>query len=96
MTTHAILSTRVMVVPDTHADPRFSNNPLVHRDPPVRFYAGAPLITGEGCAIGALCVFDWSPRQIGEEATIALAGMASRVMTELDLRVAARRRAAIR
>ncbi len=82
---HTILSDRVMVIPDTHADPRFSNNPLTRREPPVRFYAGAPLITRDGYAIAALCVMDWSPRGFSEESATALAGMALRVMNELDL-----------
>lgn len=60
---HAILDPhRVMCVSDTAADPRFAGNPGVLGDPGIRFYAGAPLISPGGYALGTLCVFDPRPR----------------------------------
>src|SRR5687768_121480 len=49
---HAIAGYDLLVVPDTHADPRFSDNPLVVGDPHIRFYAGAPIVTPEGHGLG--------------------------------------------
>ena len=40
--------TKIFEIPDAHEDPRFCNNPLVTGEPYVRFYAGAPLVTGIG------------------------------------------------
>jgi PAS domain S-box-containing protein len=83
---HAINASSVMVVPDALADERFRSNPLVTGDPNVRFYAGAPLLTPEGYALGTLCVVDRVPRELSPDQLEALKALSRLVVNELELR----------
>ena len=76
----------VMVVEDATQDTRFSNNPLVTNDPFIRFYAGAPLITKNGHAIGTLCVIDRKVKQINKDQEDALTILAEQAMDYLNTR----------
>lgn len=84
--TYAIQDPSVMVVEDAREDARFAGNPLVTGPPFIRFYAGAPILTRDGFALGTLCVIDTAPRQFDETARSMLADMAAIVMDELELR----------
>jgi EAL domain-containing protein (putative c-di-GMP-specific phosphodiesterase class I)/GAF domain-containing protein len=84
--TLALQADRVFVVGDAAQDARFTNNPLVIGGPRIRFYAGAPLITRDGHALGALCVLDTIPREFGAEHQEALRELARAVMTQLETR----------
>jgi PAS domain S-box-containing protein len=77
-----------MIVEDTLADPRFVDNPLVTGEPHLRFYAGVPLITPDGLAIGSLCVCDRVPRSLTRQQTSYLEVLARQVMSQLELRYA--------
>ena len=83
---HAILGKDVLVVPDARDDPRFADNPTVGPHRGVRFYAGAPLITSDGFALGTLCVMDSQPRRLDVEQVQALRALARQVTSQLELR----------
>ena len=82
---HAILRPdEVMVVEDARLDPRFHDNPLVADAPDIRFYAGAPIVTDDGLALGTVCVIDQSARQLDAGQQQALRSLSSLVATLLE------------
>ena len=83
---HTICGVDVLVVPDASLDARFATNPMVTGEPRIRFYAGAPLITADGHALGALCVIDTIPREISLEQQHALRILARHVVSQLEQR----------
>jgi GAF domain-containing protein len=85
---HAIEEpTQLMEVPDARTDSRFTANPLVTGDFALRFYAGMPLVTEDGAAIGTVCVLDKKPRQLDEAQRAGLQALARLTMTLLDARL---------
>jgi diguanylate cyclase (GGDEF)-like protein/PAS domain S-box-containing protein len=84
---HAILDpAQVMVVPDAQRDERFADNPLVTSAPHVRFYAGAPLVTDSGEALGTLCVLDREPGEMSVAEIDGLRTLARHAMAQLESR----------
>jgi anti-sigma regulatory factor (Ser/Thr protein kinase) len=83
---HAIEQPDLLVVPDALQDARFRDNPLVRAEPHIRFYAGAPLTTAEGHALGTICVLDRQPRLLTSEQRAALQALQRQVMAQLELR----------
>ncbi len=83
---HAIAQRDTFIVPDATQDQRFAANPLVTGDTALRFYAGAPLVTPEGFALGTLCVLDNEPRTLTTDQLSALQALARQVMARLELR----------
>lgn len=82
---HAMLGDDIFVVPDATLDARFADNALVTGAPHIRFYAGAPLIDGDGVPLGALCVIDDKPRHgLTALQRKGLSLLARQVMVELE------------
>jgi len=84
---HAINTPQtIMVVPDSRLDERFADNPFVTDKPNAVFYAGVPLVTENGFALGTLCVIDNKPRTLKEEQFEALRALSNQVVKLLELR----------
>jgi two-component system, cell cycle sensor histidine kinase and response regulator CckA len=83
---YAMLGTGTFIVPDATQDERFADSPLVTGDPYIRFYAGAPLLTPAGEALGTLCVMDRVPRELSAAQLDALLMLSRQVMSQLELR----------
>lgn len=82
---HAILDYDMMIVPDTHADARCVDSPVVTEPPHIRFYVGAPLSLTTGEIIGTLCVMGREPRQVDENELAALRDIADAVEREFHV-----------
>lgn len=83
---HAILTENpIFIVEDARVDERFQDNPLV-KDFKAIFYAGVPLKTQDGYALGTLCVYDHKPRTLDEKQQEALLGLAKQVILLFEAR----------
>ena len=83
---HAILQREPLIITDALQDARFAENALVSGDPPIRFYAGFPLVNHEGFALGTLCALDERPRVLNTEQKLAMIALSRQVMVLLELR----------
>ena len=96
---HAILKAReTLIIPDTQADARTRDNPLCGGETPLRFYAGVPLLSSDGLALGTLCVLDTVPHQGGltPDQTDSLQVLARQTEVLLEARRTALREAVLR
>lgn len=88
---YTIRGDQLFLVPDALEDDRFKKNPLVLKEPRIRFYAGAPLIHSSGAAIGALCVMDHQPRELTEDQQHSLKVLSRQVMVQMEMRLHAQK-----
>ncbi|MEM6641845.1 MAG: ATP-binding protein [Bacteroidota bacterium] len=89
---YAIKSTEeVLEIEDAKKDKRVSDNPLVLSDPNIRFYAGAPLVTSNGLAIGTLCVLDKEPKKLTAKQKSSLKYLSNQAMRLLEIKKLAHR-----
>ena len=85
---HTILQKGPMVVGDATTDDRFTDNPLVTGDPSIRFYAGVPIVSTGGLALGSLCAIDSQPRVLMQDELDTLTDLANLVSKEIQQREA--------
>ncbi len=83
---HTILKDAPLIVEDALGDERFVDNALVTGEPHIRFYAGAPIVSERGHALGSFCVIDQKPRQLSEAQLSALQALARQVSELLRLK----------
>jgi signal transduction histidine kinase len=81
---HAIHEKDIFIIRDSRKDFRFHNNPLVESGM-VTFYAGVPLITPQGYALGTLCIIDQKPRDLTPDQIMTLKTLARQVSRNLEL-----------
>ncbi|WP_326371792.1 GAF domain-containing sensor histidine kinase [Flavobacterium sp. SUN046] len=77
----------IFIVNDSRIDDRFRDNPLVTNNPFVIFYAGIPLVSPNGHALGTLCVIDNEPRTLDDSQINALKILSNQLMRLLELRL---------
>lgn len=84
---HVVAGDRPLVIEDLRRDARFANNPFL-RELGALFYAGAPVRTGAGLAVGALSVIDTMPRRITDSEAVLLEILAEEASQMLERRAA--------
>lgn len=83
--TYTILEDEVTVIEDIATDPRFDTNEGLAAAG-IRFYAGAPLVTDDGHAIGVFCIHDSNPRAFPQQDRQLLVSLAGEAMEQMELR----------
>jgi diguanylate cyclase (GGDEF)-like protein/PAS domain S-box-containing protein len=83
---HTILQRDVFIVADARTDPRFKDNPLVTCAKGIAFYAGAPILSSKGNALGTVGVIDHQPKNMSTEEIAALKTIAAEAALHLAYR----------
>ena len=88
----AVLQAAPYVIEDALRDARTADNPLVHGELGIQFYAAAPIVTADGYGLGTVNVLDVVPREATDAGLATLRDLADLVMDQLELRLSALRR----
>jgi signal transduction histidine kinase len=83
---HTVVLGKPLIVPDTREHPVVGQNPAIEQFG-VTAYAGIPLLTADGHAIGTLCVMDYVVRHWTDDDVLNLTDLAASVSTEIELRM---------
>lgn len=86
----AVASKEAFIVADAREHPLVRDNPAVHENG-VLAYAGVPLVTTHGFALGTLCVADTHPRSWSDDEVAVLRDLAASATVEIELRAALKR-----
>ena len=86
---HVVAQAAPLVVNDSLSHPLVFDN-LATTEDGVRAYAGMPLVTSDGQALGSFCAFDNKPHEWSEQDLQVLQDLAQAAMTEIELRFAGR------
>jgi len=90
---HTLATQEPLFLDDVRGHPLVGDNRAI-AEFGVAAYAGVPLVTAEGHALGALCVLDLGPRAWTAEDVATLRDLAAAAQTEIALRAALRAAAA--
>lgn len=80
-----ILQNEILIVPDASKDSRFANLPIVTGPPNIKFYAGIPLITYDGYAVGTMCILHIQPVQLTDLQINSIKVLAKQVLNLIEL-----------
>jgi PAS domain S-box-containing protein len=80
-----ILQSDILIVPDASKDERFANLPIVAGEPNIKFYAGVPLVTYDGYAVGTLCVLHVETMELSSTQISAIKILAKQVLNLIEL-----------
>jgi len=83
---HTITQKDIFEVKNASTDNRFHDNPLVMNKPNFLYYAGAPLITSDGYALGTLCVMDFQARELSDTQKAQLKDLAATTTALIEAR----------
>ncbi|MBS7565177.1 GAF domain-containing protein [Mucilaginibacter sp. Bleaf8] len=80
-----IMQDDLLIIPDVTLDQRTASLPIVINSPNIRFYAGVPLITYDGYAIGTLCILDVQTRELDDQQKNTLKVLGKQVLNLIEL-----------
>jgi len=80
-----ILQQDIFIVADATKDERFANLPIVVGPPHIKFYAGAPLITYDGHAVGTMCLLHVDTIELSDLQINSLKVLSKQVLNLIEL-----------